>query len=167
MNVTVMKQIRFCAGHRLVGHEGKCANLHGHNYTAQIFVTGQQTDELGRIVDFSVINRLFKGWIDEHWDHGMLIWDQDEEAIQAVQSMSRHRLFCMPYNPTAENMARFLLTEVAPELVSQIEGYFVQVTKVVIWETETSSAEVSIDPELLDYVDAGEGSSKMNTGPEY
>ena len=80
-----MKQIKFCSGHRLLGHEGKCANLHGHNYIAQIFVSGNQTDELGRIVDFSVINQLFKGWLDDNWDHGLLLWEQDKDAIKAIE----------------------------------------------------------------------------------
>ena len=152
MTVTVMRQIKFCAGHRLLGHEGKCANLHGHNYTAQIFVTGRETDELGRVVDFSVINRLFKGWIDEHWDHGILVWTKDEEAVNAISQMSLNRLYCMPYNPTAENMAKYLLLEVAPKLVAQIEGYDVQVTKVVIWETENSAAEVCLNDIATDRV---------------
>ena len=162
MNVTVMKQIRFCAGHRLVGHEGKCANLHGHNYVAQVFVTGNETDSLGRVVDFSVINQLFKGWIDEHWDHGILLWTDDHEAINAITSLENHRLFRLPDNPTAENMARFLLLHVAPELVAQIEGYNVIVSKVVIWETENSAAEVSIDADLLHYVDTAANSRNAN-----
>ena len=63
MNISLMRQISFCAGHRLLGHEGKCANLHGHNYVAEIYVSGAEFDSLGRVVDFAVINRLFKGWI--------------------------------------------------------------------------------------------------------
>ena len=152
MNITVMKQIKFCAGHRLVGHEGKCANLHGHNYIAQIFVSGNEVDHLGRVVDFAVINKLFKGWIDEHWDHGMLLWDEDTEAIQALRSLAISRIALMPYNPTAENMARFLLHEVSPRLLEQVEGYDISVSKVIIWETENSAAEVSFDSELPHYV---------------
>lgn len=159
MTVTVMRQIKFCAGHRLLGHEGKCANFHGHNYIAQIFVTGNETDELGRVVDFSVINKLFKGWLDEHWDHGMLVWTKDEEAVQAISQMSMNRLYCMPYNPTAENMAKYLLLEVAPDLIAQIEGYDVQVTKVVIWETENSAAEVCLN----ERVENGVSSSTINS----
>ena len=139
-----MRRIPFCAGHRLLGHEGKCANLHGHNYVAEIYVTGDEIDEVGRVVDFSVINRLFKGWIDEHWDHGMLIWENDSDALNALQMISPNRLYTMPYNPTAENMARYLLENIGPELVRQIEGYKVHLSKVVIWETENSAAEVSI-----------------------
>ena len=155
-----MKQIHFCAGHRLVGHEGKCANLHGHNYIAQIFVTGNEVDALGRVVDFGVINQLFKGWIDENWDHGMLIWSEDSEAIAALNSLSESRLYTMPYNPTAENMARYLLFEIAPELLDEIKGYDIAVTKVVIWETENSAAEVSFDSKFPNYVATATGESK-------
>ena len=154
MNITVMKQVKFCAGHRLLGHEGKCANLHGHNYLAQIFVTGNEVDHLGRVVDFAVINKLFKGWIDENWDHGMLLWEEDTEAIEALNGLSVSRLFTLPYNPTAENMARYLLFEVSPQLLDQIKDYHITVSKVVIWETENSAAEVSFDSKLPNYVAA-------------
>ncbi len=145
MNVTVMRKVQFCAGHRLVGHEGKCANLHGHNYLVEFHITGKNIDGLGRVVDFAVIKKLFKGWIDEHWDHGFLLWDEDKNAIQALQQVQPHRLYLMPYNPTAENMARYLLTEISPKLIATIAGYDLQVTKVVVWETENSFAEVSAD----------------------
>jgi len=145
MNVTIMKQIKFCAGHRLVGHEGKCANLHGHNYLAQFFVSGGEFDEVGRVVDFSVINRLFKGWIDENWDHGILVWDEDSELLEALGRLQPSKVFCLPYNPTAENIAKYLLTEVGPGLVEQMEGYDVRLTKVVVWETENACAEISIN----------------------
>ncbi len=146
MNVTVMRLVKFCAGHRLLGHEGKCANLHGHNYVVEFHVTGREFDELGRVVDFQVINQLFKGWIDENWDHGFLIWAKDENALQSLRQVEPNRIFELPYNPTAENMARYLLQQVAPHLIASIKGYDLQCTKVVVWETENSSAEVSLDP---------------------
>src|SRR5690606_40371968 len=44
-------------GHRVVGHEGKCRFLHGHNYRIHFTVAADQLDEIGRVVDFSVIKR--------------------------------------------------------------------------------------------------------------
>ena len=145
MTITIMKQIRFCAGHRLLNHGGKCENLHGHNYLAQIFVSGRETDTVGRLVDFSLIKGLFKSWIDDHWDHSMILWERDEQAVAAVQMVQPHRLHLLPYNPTAENMARYLIETVAPRLISQIPEYAISVSKVKIWETETSCAEVTVD----------------------
>jgi len=92
MVITVMRKVPFCAGHRLLHHEGKCANLHGHNYIVEFHVTGSEVDELGRVVDFAVINRLFKSWIDENWDHGFLLWEEDRDAIQALRQVTPHRI---------------------------------------------------------------------------
>ncbi len=145
MSITVARKIEFCAGHRLLNHENKCANMHGHNYTVEFHVTGHEVDAIGRVVDFAVINKLFKGWIDENWDHGFLLWDQDHQAIGALRSIEPNRVFLLPYNPTAENMARYLLEVVSPPLIASIKGYDLRMTKIVVWETEKSSAEVSID----------------------
>ncbi len=146
MNITLMRRIPFCAGHRLLGHEGKCANLHGHNYVAEIYVSGSEVDEVGRVVDFAVINHLFKGWIDENWDHGMILASDDTNAINAMAQVEPSKVFPLPYNPTAENIARYLLTEVGPGLLSTIQGYELKLSKVVIWETEKSSATAELGP---------------------
>jgi len=138
-----MRKVQFCAGHRLLGHEGKCANLHGHNYLVEFHVTGNEVDELGRVVDFAVINKLFKGWIDDHWDHGFVVWDKDENAINALEQVQPNKIYRLPYNPTAENMARYLFSRIGPELIDSIEGYDLRMTKVVVWETDNAFAEVS------------------------
>jgi len=145
MSITVMRQVRFCAGHRLLNHEGKCANLHGHNYLVEFHVTGHEVDELGRVVDFGVIDKLFKGWIDDNWDHGFLLWNQDRNAIDALEQVKPNRIYELPYNPTAENMARYLMQDVGPKLIGSIKGYDLRLSKVVIWETEKSSATVTVD----------------------
>lgn len=145
MNVTVMRKVDFCAGHRLVGHEGKCANLHGHNYLAEFYISGNEIDELGRVVDFAVIKKLFKGWIDDHWDHGFILWDKDTQAIDALRQVEPHRLYLLPYNPTAENLARYLLEVISPKLIESIKGYRLQVRKVIVWETNNAFAEVTLD----------------------
>ncbi len=142
MKTTIMRQINFCAGHRLLGHEGKCANLHGHNYRVQLYISAAQLDGVGRVVDFAEINRHFKSWIDQNWDHGVLVWQQDTELIDALKNLSNSRLFVMPDNPTAENMARYLLLEIGPTLLQQIEGYRLSLDRVVVWENDNSFAEV-------------------------
>ena len=145
MNITIMRQVKFNAGHRLLGHEGKCANLHGHNYVVEFHISGSEIDELGRVVDFAVVKDLFKGWIDRHWDHGFIVWDQDTNAIEALEQVQPNRIYKLPYNPTAENIARYLLEVVSPELISTIKGYDLRVTSVVVWETENAYACVSVD----------------------
>ena len=144
MSLTIMRRISFCAGHRLLNHGGKCENFHGHNYVAEIYVTGDEVDSVGRVVDFADINRVFKHWIDENWDHGFILWDQDHNALEAISMVQPNRVFELPYNPTAENMARYLLDIVAPKLLVGASERGVHVSKVVLWETENSFAEASV-----------------------
>ena len=138
MAITLMRRIKFCAGHRLVGHEGKCRNLHGHNYVAEFFVTADEQDPVGRVLDFSLMKRRFKGWIDEHWDHAFILWDQDESALRAVRSVDPYRVFELPYNPTSENLARYLCEQAGPQLLADTPA---RVSRVIIWESDESSAE--------------------------
>lgn len=141
MNLTIVRRIKFCAGHRLLGHGGKCEFLHGHNYVAEVHVLGRQVDAVGRVMDFADLKRLIKGWIDEHWDHSFLLHEADQNAIAALEQVRPARYFLLPYNPTAENMARYLLQHVCPPL---LEEYGVRASRVVIWETDDACAEATV-----------------------
>lgn len=139
--LALVRQLSFCAGHRLYGHESKCAFFHGHNYRVDIEVVGvgggTEVDAVGRIVDFSMIKRRMLGWLDDHWDHGFLIFEEDENALAAIRMVQPTKYFVMPYNPTAENMARYLLEVVAPNVLGDLG---VVARRVFVWETEESCA---------------------------
>ena len=137
MTLTVMRRIKFNAGHRLLSHEGKCAQFHGHNYVADIYVTGNETDNVGRVIDFSQLKAIFKGWIDKHWDHGFLLCERDANGINAIRQIEPTKYYILPYNPTAENMARYLLEQVCPDLLAP---FGVRAVTVAIWETEEACA---------------------------
>lgn len=143
MSLTIMRRIKFCAGHRLFGHGGKCEHFHGHNYVADFFVQGEEQDEVGRVLDFAVLKSRVKGWIDEHWDHSFLIHANDANARAALEMVKPSRFFVMPYNPTAENMAKYLLEKVCPEV---LEGTGAKACQVRIWETDESYAQAAVDP---------------------
>ena len=42
----------FAAAHRLREYEGKCRQVHGHNYRVRVSLEGEQLDETGLLVDF-------------------------------------------------------------------------------------------------------------------
>ena len=129
----------FDSAHFLTDYYGKCENLHGHNYVA-MFEAEAPLDSLGRVIDFSVLKEIIGGWIDSQWDHGFLLWEDDADAIAAVGSMPGQKMYQMPYNPTAENMARYLMERVCPGI---LHGTGVQVVSVRIWETENCYADAS------------------------
>lgn len=140
MQIEIMRRIKFCAGHRLFRHGGKCEFFHGHNYVADFHVTADEVDTVGRVIDFAELKSLFKGWIDEHWDHGFLLCEDDTNGIEAIQKVEPCKYFVLPYNPTAENMAIYLLDHVCREVLADTN---VHAIKVVIWETDQAYAQAT------------------------
>jgi len=93
------------------------------------------------VIDFSVLKEKIGGWIDEYWDHTMILFDKDADAIKACKSVDSNKpIFILSSNPTAENMADYLLREVCPDV---LRGTGVEVIKVILWETENCYASVS------------------------
>jgi len=137
-----MRRFTFCAGHRLLGHEGKCQNLHGHNYVLEVFVTGQEQDAIGRILDFKLLKQHVKDWLDDHWDHTFILWKDDENALAAVRFCQLHRIYELAHNPTAENMAIHFLKDICPQI---LKGTGATAYKVRLWESEETCAEISLD----------------------
>jgi len=131
MKSTCTRRIQFCAGHRVMGHEGKCRFLHGHNYTAHV-TAAAELDSIGRVIDFSVLKDRVGGWIEQWWDHGFLLCVRDSEAIAAVTALAGQKVYLMDDNPTAENMAAFLLLK-AQELMG--EDSHVKIERVRVDET--------------------------------
>jgi len=137
-----VRKVHFSAGHRVLGHESRCASPHGHNYYAHISAEALDLDSLGRVVDFSVIKEKVGGWVDEFWDHSFLVYEKDVHLINALLMVpAPKKPFVCPFNPTAENMARYLLETVSPKVLA---GLGVAVTKVVIHETDNCYAEASL-----------------------
>jgi len=139
--LSLLRSLRFCAGHRLLGHEGRCAYLHGHNYRVDVEVEpaagGTEVDDVGRVVDFALIKRRLLGWLDDNWDHAFILWEEDATALAAVRRAEPTKYFLLPWNPTAENMARYLLEAVAPHVLDDLG---VVACRVAVWETDESCA---------------------------
>ncbi len=146
---TCTRRIQFCAGHRVMMHESKCAHLHGHNYVALFTASAEGLDDIGRVIDFGVLKLKLGGWIDKHWDHGFILYEKDNDALDLLEGFEpakyrskynerRQKLYLLPANPTAENMADHLLRIVCPQ---QLADTGVVVTKVRLWETENCYAD--------------------------
>ncbi len=122
-------------GHRVCDHEGKCRNLHGHAYVIHFTCEADSLDHLGRVIDFGVIKSLLCQWLEDTWDHRMLIWEQDPmlEALLTIDPS----VVAVPFNPTAENIAAYLVTKVGPDLLA---GTPVRLVRVQVDETSKCSA---------------------------
>lgn len=133
-----------CCGHRVHGHENKCAHLHGHNYRVHFEVEAKGTlDSLGRVLDFGVIKTLLCEWLEKTWDHKFLVWE-DDPLLPSLVLIDPMGVISVPFNPTAENMALYLLTKVGPTM---FQNHGAVLTKVVVEETRKCSASAQLSNE--------------------
>ena len=103
----------FCAAHALRHYQGKCENLHGHNYAVELSVQGSQLIEKKEFLfDFGDLKALLKEAISP-FDHAHL------NAIQPFDAI----------NPSAENIARYIWQRVAPKLPQHVRMHSVTVAE--------------------------------------
>lgn len=162
MPYEVIRSHEICAGHRVVGHESKCRHLHGHNYVFHFhvapkisfpeagFAKGSALDHVGRVIDFSVVKSTLCQWLEDNWDHKFLHWEKDDLmtglAILIKQQNqfgndivfaedAKHfsgSLVSLPFNPTAENLAQYMVEVIGPRLLDE---HGVELVKCTIEET--------------------------------
>jgi 6-pyruvoyltetrahydropterin/6-carboxytetrahydropterin synthase len=135
--LTAQRYHDFSYGHRVVGHESKCANLHGHNGRVTFFCEADALDSVGRVIDFSVIKEKLCMWVEDNWDHKMLVFYQDPMGF-TLQELDP-TVVVLPFNPTAENLALYLLEVVGPR---ELKGTGVDLVNVIFEETRKCSVTV-------------------------
>lgn len=138
--IKMTRRLEFDAGHRVVGHQGKCRHLHGHRYVVEVTCTAPALDELGMVIDFGLIKSYLGGWLDGAWDHGMILWAEDPLASIWHTLPDVHKMFRLPYNPTAENLAKYLAEVVWPQL-GMTEADDLQLVSIRVGETPNCWAE--------------------------
>ncbi len=109
---------RFSAAHHLRDYEGKCAQLHGHNYNVEITVQGDKLDDAGMLMDFGKLKQICDQVLDRY-DHVYL--NELPEFAQA--------------NATSENLAATIFERIA-KLLSDFD---VRLFEVKLYETEDSA----------------------------
>lgn len=155
MKITAERYHDISCGHRVVGHEGKCRWLHGHNYRIHFVCESDDLDEVGRVMDFGAIKGTLCAFLEEKWDHRFLVWDEDalmvglERAVTlgmekkdaaSIIATLVDSIVRVPFNPTAENIAWYLLKNIGPKL---LEGTGVRLIAVRVEETRKCSASAS------------------------
>lgn len=123
-------------GHRVVGHEGKCRHLHGHNYRIHFYCEAEKLDNVGRVIDFSDIKMRLCMWLEENWDHKFLLWLLDPLG-PVLQEVDTESFVIVPFNPTAENIAHYLVEEIGPRM---LKGTGIKLVMCEVEETRKCSA---------------------------
>ncbi|GAA4519731.1 MULTISPECIES: 6-pyruvoyl trahydropterin synthase family protein [Sphingobacterium] len=138
--ITAERYHDISCGHRVVGHEGKCRFLHGHNYRIHFEIQAESLDTVGRVIDFSVIKEKLCMWLEEHYDHKFLIW-QEDPLLKDLQKIADESLVIVPYNPTAENIAKYLVEVIGPQ---QLKDTACRLIRCKVEETQKCSATYTI-----------------------
>lgn len=107
----------FSAAHRLYGYQGDCERLHGHNYRVEAVVASRRLDSMGIVMDFRELKGLLK----------QVISDLDHRFLNEVEPF-------VDENPSAENIARFIFTNLSPLIEKPVE-----LVEVVVWENDSCS----------------------------
>jgi len=133
----------FDAAHRIRGHAGKCAYLHGHTYHLELTVTAEALDGLGMVMDFDDLREVVRKAVLDRWDHATLLAADDPlaPAIVAVQGDAPDRVVRLEGNPTAE-----LLTREAWNAIERALPAHVDLERVAVRETPMCGASLTRTP---------------------
>lgn len=134
------RTISFDAGHRLINHESKCKYLHGHRYYLDVTFVTTELDSVGRVIDFGEVKEILGAWVNQNWDHNMILWEKDKELGENIRKATSQNIYYLPYNPTCENMAKYLMENVMPKLFAKFEA---KVVKLTLRETPNCYVEVT------------------------
>jgi len=123
----VRVESEFAAAHFLKDYNGKCENLHGHNYKVYVHVRGKELDKGGMLVDFAFLKAALNAVINSI-DHTNL--NDIEEFHQ---------------NPSAERIAMYIYNRLMDSLEYRGVDFSVKspgarIVAVDVFETDRSRA---------------------------
>ena len=115
----------FSSAHNLRGYNGKCENIHGHNWQIEVIVCSELLNEIGIAIDFKILKSYLK-IIMEKLDHKYI------NELPYFENI----------NPSAENIAKYIFKEFGILLDNNQESknINIKVKKVNVYETATSMA---------------------------
>lgn len=109
----------FSAAHLLRNYNGKCEQLHGHNYKVTVAARASSPSASGMVMDFCELKRAANAVVDR-LDHRFLNELSPFDEIE----------------PSAENLAHYLFQEIATELSDDAK----LLHRVSVWESDSSRA---------------------------
>jgi 6-pyruvoyltetrahydropterin/6-carboxytetrahydropterin synthase len=141
----ITTRLEFDAGHRIPDHKSQCRNLHGHRYALEITLSGdiinqEKTSENGMVMDFSDVKKIVRESVVDVWDHAFLVYKNDAEVLNFLNSLPNHKTVIFPSVPTAENMAAEAF-RILKNQYKDVYGNHLKLERVRLYETPNSWAD--------------------------
>jgi 6-pyruvoyltetrahydropterin/6-carboxytetrahydropterin synthase len=114
MSWTLKVRDKFSAAHYLKEYKGKCENVHGHTFQVEVAIAVRELDRTGLGYDFTEIKKALAAALPDH------------KLLNDV----------VPFNPSAENLARHFYGELKKTY---------PVRSVTVWESDDASATYAED----------------------
>ncbi|HJT52040.1 MAG TPA: 6-carboxytetrahydropterin synthase QueD [Nitrosospira sp.] len=135
----ITRRLEFDAGHRIPSHKSKCRHLHGHRYAIEITLSGEiiteaGASEQGMVMDYSEVKRIANKTIVDKWDHAFLVYAEDAQVLQFLQSLGDHKTVVLDTPPTAENLA-LTAFRILDEAYQDSYGNHLRLEQVRLFET--------------------------------
>lgn len=108
----------FASAHTLRDYPGACSRMHGHNWKVELEVESRALNDIGIAIDFKAMKKAANDVCDQ-LDHRYL---NDLKPFDSI-------------NPTAENIAAWLYTEIG----KLINNKTLNVSALTLWETDRAS----------------------------
>ncbi len=115
----VYVETQFSSAHRLISYNGKCENLHGHNWKIAVIAKSKTINKNSMVIDFNKLKLIVNDVVSE----------LDHKYLNDIKYFSSHQ-------PTAENIARYL----HKKIFNKVKKYKINKLKIIVWETPTQYA---------------------------
>ncbi|MFN0116843.1 MAG: 6-pyruvoyl trahydropterin synthase family protein [Elusimicrobiota bacterium] len=132
--------------HTTVGaYTKRCHHIHGHSYKFELFLKSTQPNAAQMVSDFRAVKDIGMNDFFDSFDHAVLIWEKDVR-VPIISQINPERHIVVPFNPTAEMMAKAFfyvasaILKVGPKLSGEQD---VSVDEIMIHETDTGYASFS------------------------
>ena len=120
----LMVESGFAAAHQLKEYEGKCEDLHGHNWRVQVMVKTDTLNSIGLGIDFKILKNILNDILSQ-LDHSFL------NNINPFNTK----------NPSSENLACFIFEE----FLKRLDKKALQMDWVRVWESSSAFAQYSLE----------------------